>query len=136
MKMSNYLYIAFAVILVIGCGEKIYTYNDLIDIGFTKTSEASTETPNLIWEGNFQYSISEGNAMELTRRYPVLLDVAVSVNPKSRRIEEWQVFQEAHSELLDDYHKCYINNIFIGIRKDSNFSNYQRVCDFIKIELK
>ena len=125
-----------SVVIVIGCSEKIYTYDDLIDIGFTKTSEASTEIPNLIWEGNFQYSISEGNAMELTRRYPVLLDVVVSINPKNMRLEEWQVFQETHSELLSGYHKCYINNIFIGIRKDSNFSSFQRVCDFIEIELK
>ncbi len=134
--MKKLLLIISLLILIIACSEKIYTYDDLIGIGFTKTSESSTEISNLIWEGNFQYSISEGNAMELTRRYPVLLDVVVSINPKNMRLEEWQVFQETHSELLSGYHKCYINNIFIGIRKDSNFSSYQRVCNFIEIELK
>ena len=123
-------------ILIIGCSEKIYTYDDLIDIGFTKTSDGLSESSKLIWEGNYQYSVSEGNAMELIRKYPVLLDVVVTIDSEIKTLNEWQKFQKTHSELLDDYYKCYINNVFIGIKKDPNFSNYQRVCNFIEIDLK
>ena len=87
--------------------------------------------------GFYEYAISEGNAMELIRRYPVRLEVvATKFQDTSSANEYHQKLKENPSDFYGTYYKCFINNLYIGIRKDPIYSNYQKVCNYISIELK
>ena len=72
--MKKILLTITLLILVIGCTEKVYTFDDLRNIGFEGGDGSSVIESNR-FVGTYEYVISEGNAMELTRRYPVLLNV-------------------------------------------------------------
>ena len=124
------------VILFIGCNEKIYTIDNLRQIGFKDSGDLSAaETTRFV--GVYEYHISEGSAMEVIRRYPVSLEVvATKFQDTSSANEYHQNLRENPSGFYGAYYKCFVNNLYIGIKKDPNYSNYQKVCDFITIELK
>tara|TARA_Y100000996_G_C22516361_1_gene640535 strand:- start:895 stop:1299 length:405 start_codon:yes stop_codon:yes gene_type:complete len=124
------------VILFIGCNEKIYTIDNLRQIGFKDSGDLSiAETTKFV--GVYEYHISEGNAMEIIRRYPVSLEVVATKFQDTTSANEYhQNLRENPSGFYGAYYKCFVNNLYIGIKKDPNYSNYQKVCDFISIELK
>ncbi len=133
--MKKILLTITLLILVIGCTEKVYTFDDLRDIGFEGGGGSSIVDSNY-FVGTYEYVISEGNAMELTRRYPVLLNVIANRFEDTKSANEYKEFLKSNPQTLSGYHKCFINNLYIGLKKDPNYSNYQRVCDFIAIDIK
>ena len=136
VPILKYILIMILVILVIGCNEKVYTIDDLRDIGFEDIGDQGiVETDRFV--GTYEYVISEGNAMELARRYPVRLEVIATKFEDTKTANEYkETMEENPTEFFGRYHKCFINNLYIGIKKDSNYSNYQRICNYIVIDLK
>jgi len=134
--MKKLTLIISLLILIIGCTEKVYSIDDLRDIGFEDIGgQGITDTDRFV--GTYEYVISEGNAMELTRRYPVRLEVIATKFKDIKTANEYkETMEENPTEFFGRYHKCFINNLYIGIKKDSNYSNYQRICDYIVIDLK
>ena len=134
--MKKLTLIISSFILIIGCTEKVYSIDDLRDIGFEDIGgQGITDTDRFV--GTYEYVISEGNAMELTRRYPVRLEVIATKFKDIKTANEYkETMEENPTEFFGRYHKCFINNLYIGIKKDSNYSNYQRICDYIVIDLK
>ena len=39
------------------------------------------------------------------------------------------------SSTFGAYYKCFINNLYIGIKRDPNYNNYQKICNYIAIDL-
>ena len=75
--------------------------------------------------------------MELNKRYPVRLEVIATMFEDLNSAREYHDYlKENPSEFYGAYYKCFIYNLYIGIKKDANFSNYQKVCDYISIDLK
>tara|TARA_Y100001936_G_C16022417_1_gene640314 strand:- start:244 stop:648 length:405 start_codon:yes stop_codon:yes gene_type:complete len=134
--MKKLTLIISSFILIIGCTEKVYSIDDLRDIGFEDIGgQGITDTDRFV--GTYEYVISEGNAMELTRRYPVRLQVIATKFEDTKTANEYkETMEENPTEFFGRYHKCFINNLYIGIKRDSNYSNYQRICDYIVIDLK
>jgi len=134
--MKRLILLMLLIFLFVGCNEKIYTIDNLRQIGFKDSGDLSTaDTTRFV--GFYEYAISEGNAMELIRRYPVRLEVvATKFQDTSSANEYHQNLKKNPSGFYGAYYKCFINNLYIGIRKDPNYSNYQKVCDYISIELK
>jgi len=134
--MKKLTLIISLLILIIGCTEKVYSIDDLRDIGFEDIGgQGITDTDRFV--GTYEYVISEGNAMELTRRYPVRLQVIATKFEDTKTANEYkETMEENPTEFFGRYHKCFINNLYIGIKRDSNYSNYQRICDYIVIDLK
>tara|TARA_B100000686_G_scaffold86976_1_gene93794 strand:+ start:22 stop:426 length:405 start_codon:yes stop_codon:yes gene_type:complete len=134
--MKKLTLIISSFILIIGCTEKVYSIDDLRDIGFEDIGgQGITDTDRFV--GTYEYVISEGNAMELTRRYPVRLEVIATKFEDTKTANEYkETMEENPTEFFGRYHKCFINNLYIGIKRDSNYSNYQRICDYIVIDLK
>lgn len=134
--MKKLTLIISSFILIIGCTEKVYSIDDLRDIGFEDIGgQGITDTDRFV--GTYEYVISEGNAMELTRRYPVRLEVIATKFKDIKTANEYkETMEENPTEFFGRYHKCFINNLYIGIKRDSNYSNYQRICDYIVIDLK
>ena len=66
----------FILILVLnfGCTEKIYNIDDLRKIGFKDSGEISIADKSR-FVGTYDYIVSEGNAMELTKWYPCRIQV-------------------------------------------------------------
>ena len=124
------------VILFIGCNEKIYTIDNLRQIGFKDSGDlSSAETTRFV--GVYEYHISERSTMEVIRRYPVSLEVvATKFQDTSSANEYHQNLRENPSGFYGSYYKCFVNNLYISIKKKPNYSNYQKVCDYISIELK
>tara|TARA_S200000501_G_scaffold342736_1_gene353106 strand:+ start:301 stop:705 length:405 start_codon:yes stop_codon:yes gene_type:complete len=134
--MKRLILLMSLVILFIGCNEKIYSIDNLRQIGFKDSGDLSVaETTRFV--GVYEYVISEGNAMELIKRYPIRLEVVATKFQNTASANEYhQNLRENPSDFYGAYYKCFINNLYIGIKKDSNYSNYQKVCDYISIELK
>ena len=60
--------IALLLIMNSGCSEKIYSIDDLREIGFKDGGGGVPITDTSRFAGTYDYIISEGNAMELTKR--------------------------------------------------------------------
>ena len=134
--MKNIILTLSLFVLIIGCTENVYTIDDLRNIGFVDSGNLGI-TETLRFVGTYEYIISEGNAMEITKRYPVRLQVIATKFEDSNSAKEYHNnLKESPSEFYGAYYKCFINNLYIGIKKDPNYSNYQKVCDYISIDLK
>ncbi len=134
--MKNLILILSLLVVVIGCNENVYTIDDLRNIGFDDSGNLDiSETVRFV--GTYEYIISEGNSMELTKRYPVRLQVIATKFEDINSAREYHnSLKESPSEFYGAYYKCFINNLYIGIKKDPNYSDYQKVCDYISIDLK
>ena len=133
--LKKYL-IALLLIMISGCSEKIYSIDDLREIGF-KDGGGVPITDTSRFAGTYDYIISEGNAMELTKRYPFRIEVMATKFENSNSASEYSGYLKLNSSsTYGAYYKCFINNLYIGIKKDPNYRNYQKICDYIAIELK
>lgn len=134
--MKNLILILSLLAVVIGCTENVYTIDDLRNIGFDDSGNLDiSETARFV--GTYEYIISEGNSMELTKRYPVRLQVIATMFEDVNSAKEYHnSLKESPSEFYGAYYKCFINNLYIGIKKDPNYNDYQKVCDYISIDLK
>ena len=127
--------------LVIACGIEAYSYKDLLDIGFLKAGSGYTDASYTIqFVGTYEYNVSEGNAMKLTngikqQRYPILFDVNVFIFQDNNKARAYIEIDAQRNQSLANHYICNINNLLIGINKGTNFSNYQKVCNYIKIQL-
>ncbi len=121
--------------IFIGCNEKIYTLDNLRNIGFEDSGNLSiAEKTRFV--GTYEYVLSGGNAMEITRRYPVRLEVIATIFEDTDAANEYhETLKENPSNFYGSYYKCFINNLYIGIKKDPNYDNYQKVCDHISIDI-
>ena len=89
------------------------------------------------FSGTYDYIISEGNAMELTKRYPFRMEIMATKFENSNSANEYNEYLKLNSSsTYGAYYKCFINNLYIGIKKDQNYTNYQKICDYIAIDLK
>ena len=84
--------------MVFGCTEKIYTFDDLRDIGFEGGGSSIVDSRSFV--GTYEYVISEGNAMELTRRYPVLLNVIANRFEDTKSANEYKEFLKSNPQTL------------------------------------
>ena len=133
--LKKYL-IALLLVMIPGCSEKIYSIDDLREIGF-KDGEEIPITDTSRFAGTYDYIISEGNAMELTKRYLFRIEVMATKFENSNSASEYSGYLKLNSSsTYGAYYKCFINNLYIGIKKDPNYRNYQKICDYIAIELK
>ncbi len=134
--MKRLILLLSLIFLFIGCNEKTYTIDNLRQIGFKDSGDLSAADTTR-FAGFYKYVISDGNAMEVIRRYPVRLEVvATKFQDTSYANEYHQNLKKNPSDFYGAYYKCFINNLYIGIKKDLNYSNYQKVCDYISLELK
>ena len=75
--------------------------------------------------------------MELKERYPVHLQVIVTKFEDVNSAREYHnSLKESPSEFYGAYYKCFINNLYIGIKKDPGYVNYQKVCEYISTNLE
>ncbi len=75
--------------------------------------------------------------MELTKRYPFRIEIMATKFENSNSASEYNEYLKLNSSsTYGAYYKCFINNLYIGIKKDPNYRNYQKICDYIAIELK
>ena len=87
--------------------------------------------------GTYNYTISEGNVMELTKRYPVRMKIIATMFENSNSAREYKEYLKLNPSLTyGTYHKCFINNLYIGIKKDPVYTNYTKICEYIAIDLK
>ncbi len=106
------------------------------EIGFKDSGEIPIADSSR-FVGTYEYFISEGNAMELTKRYPFRIELMATKFENSKSAMEYNEYLKLNpSSTFGAYHKCFINNLYIGIKKDSNYSNYQKICNHIAINLK
>ena len=134
--MIKISFFALIAILTTGCTEDIYSIDDLREIGFKDSGEIPIADSSR-FVGTYEYFISEGNAMELTKRYPFRIELMATKFENSNSAMEYNEYLKLNpSSTFGAYHKCFINNLYIGIKKDSNYSNYQKICNHIAINLK
>ena len=137
--MENLLKITlFILILVLnfGCTEKIYNIDDLRKIGFKDSGEISIADKSR-FVGTYDYIVSEGNAMELTKRYPFRIQVMATKFDNLDSANEYSEYLKSNPlASFGAYYKCFINNLYIGIKIDTEYTNYQKICDYIAIDLK
>tara|TARA_B100000073_G_scaffold209871_1_gene174168 strand:+ start:549 stop:956 length:408 start_codon:yes stop_codon:yes gene_type:complete len=124
------------VAITLGCSEKIYSIDDLREIGFEDGGEIPI-TDKSRFSGTYDYIISEGNVMELNKRYPFRMEIMATKFENSNSASEYNEYLKLNSSsTYGAYYKCFINNLYIGIKKDPNYTNYQKICDYIAIDLK
>ena len=75
--MKNLILTFLLFFLIAGCSENVLI-DDLRGIGFIDNGNLSI-TEKLRFVGTYEYIISEGNAMELNKRYPVRLEVIATM---------------------------------------------------------
>ena len=134
--MIKFYLIIFILISAYACTEDIYIIDDLREIGFVDSGEIPiTDTSRFV--GSYEYVISEGNAMELTKKYPFRLEVMATKFDNSTSANEYHEYIKMNSSsTFGSYYKCFINNLYIGIKRDSNYTNYQKICNYIAIDLQ
>ena len=75
--------------------------------------------------------------MELTKKYPFRLEVMATKFDNSTSANEYHEYIKMNSSsTFGSYYKCFINNLYIGIKRDSNYTNYQKICNYIAIDLQ
>ena len=134
--MFKFFYFSLLLAITLGCSEKIYSIDDLRAIGFKDGGEIPIADTSR-FSGTYDYIISEGNAMELTKRYPFRMEIMATKFENSNSANEYNEYLKLNSSsTYGAYYKCFINNLYIGIKKDQNYTNYQKICDYIAIDLK
>ena len=75
--------------------------------------------------------------MELTKRYPFRIQVMATKFDNLDSASEYSEYLKSNpSSSFGAYYKCFINNLYIGIKIDTEYTNYQKICDYIAIDLK
>ena len=134
--MNKFFLITLLLIIILGCSEKVYTLDDLREIGFKDGVEIPiSDTSRFV--GTYDYIISEGNVMELAKRYPIRIKIMATKFENSNSAKEYEEYLKLNpSSTYGTYYKCFINNLYIGIKKDPDYTNYPKICEYIAIDLK
>ena len=89
--MFKFFYFSLLLAITLGCSEKIYTIDDLRAIGFKDGGEIPIADTSR-FSGTYDYIISEGNAMELTKRYPFRMEIMATKFENSNSANEYNEY--------------------------------------------